>query len=303
MTEEGLAIQEASTLLGVPSPTLRSWERRYGVPTTPRSAGGHRRYSPEALEELRLMRDEVARGLKASAAARSVRALLDTSRPTHAWVARLMDASQSMDPPAIRAVLDDAVDQLGLAATVDDVLMPGLRRIGDLWQDGRCDVGQEHLTSEAVRAWLARTTTLAPAPTIPGTVLLACGPRDHHTLGLEAIAALLAHDAIGCRMLGARTPERTLATALAATDAAAVVVVSHLPTHRRAAVASLQGIAGAGCPVFYAGNAFGFPDARVGVPGTYLGGTLSVAAQTVRGAVLTRGGRTNGSSAKDQRPY
>lgn len=288
MTDDGLAIQEASHLLGVPSPTLRSWERRYGLPTTPRSVGGHRRYSPEALEELRLMRDEVARGLKASAAARSVRALLDTSRPTHGWVTRLLEASQRLDPPGVRAVLDDAVERLGLPATLDDVLMPALRRIGDLWEDGRCDVGQEHLTSEAVRGWLARTTTLAPAPTIPGTVLLACGPRDHHTLGLEALAALLAHDAIGCRMLGARTPERALATALAATDAAAVVVVSHLPTHRRAAVGSLHAVAGSGCPVFYAGNAFWFPDARTGVPGTYLGGTLSVAAQTVRGVVLSR---------------
>ncbi|MDP2773825.1 MAG: MerR family transcriptional regulator [Nocardioides sp.] len=292
MTDEGpgagMAIQEASTLLGVPAPTLRSWERRYGLPTTPRSAGGHRRYSPEALEELRLMRDEVARGLKASAAARSVRALLDTAGAAHEWVASFLEASQRLDPPGIRAILDDAVDHLGLPVTVDDVLMPALRRIGDLWQEGRCDVGQEHLTSEAVRGWLARTTTLAPAPTIPGTVLLACGPRDHHTLGLEALASLLAYDAIGCRNLGARTPERALATALAATDAAAVVVVSHLPTHRRAAVSSLQAVAGAGCPVFYAGNAFWFPDAREGVPGTYLGGTLSVAAHTVRGAVLSR---------------
>lgn len=285
MTDEGLAIQEASTLLGVPSPTLRSWERRYGLPTTPRSAGGHRRYSPEALEELRLMRDEVARGLKASAAARAVRALLDTTRPTHEWVERFMEASRRLDPPAVRAVLDDAAERLGLPATVDDVLMPAMRRIGDLWQDGRCDVGQEHLTSEAVRAWLARVTTLAAPPTARGTVLLACGPRDHHTLGLEALAALLAHDAVGCRMLGARTPERTLATALVATDAAAVVVVSHLPTHRRAAVASLQAVAGAGCPVFYAGNAFLFPDSRTGVPGTYLGSTLAVASQTVRRAV------------------
>lgn len=288
MSDEGLAIQEASQLLGVPAPTLRSWERRYGLPTTPRSAGGHRRYSPQALDELRLMRDEVARGLKASAAARAVRELLDTDQPAHPWVVRFLQASRELDPPAIRAVLDDAVERLGLATTLDDVLMPALRQIGDLWQDGRCDVGQEHLTSEAVRGWLARTTTLAPPPTVAGTVLLACGPRDHHTLGLEAIAALLAHDGIGCRMLGARTPERTLATALAATDAAAVVVVSHLPTHRRAAVASLEGVARAGCPVFYAGNAFWFPDARSGVPGTYLGGTLSVAAQTVRAAVLDR---------------
>jgi DNA-binding transcriptional MerR regulator len=54
--EEALSIQTVSERLGVPAPTLRSWERRYGVPDTPRSPGGHRRYSAEALNQLRRMR-------------------------------------------------------------------------------------------------------------------------------------------------------------------------------------------------------------------------------------------------------
>lgn len=284
----GLAIQEASRLLGVPAPTLRSWERRYGIPTTPRSAGGHRRYSTQALEEVRLMRDEVARGLKASAAARSVRGLLDPEDPAQAWIAPLLVASAALDPSGVREALEDATAHLGLAATLDRVMMPAMRRIGSLWEGGRCDVGQEHLTTEAVRAWLARTTTLAPTPRTSGTVLLACGPRDLHTLGLEALAALLAHRGIACRALGARTPQRSLVTALAATEASAVVVVSHLSTHRRQAVESLVAVAlsGAGCPLFYAGNAFGSADARVGVPGTHLGGTLAQAADAVAAAVL-----------------
>ncbi|MCD4536582.1 B12-binding domain-containing protein [Nocardioides sp. cx-169] len=283
---DGLPIQEASRLLGVPAPTLRSWERRHGIPTTPRSPGGHRRYSTAALEEVRLMRDEVARGLKASAAARAVRALLDRDDPAQVWVGRMLAASAALDPTAVRAVLDEAVAELGLPAALDSVLMPGMRRVGNLWESGRCDVGQEHLTTEAVRGWLARITTLAPAPTVPGTALLACGPRDLHTLGLEALAALLAHRGIGCRVLGARTPQRTLVTALAATEAAAVVVVSHLPTHRRQAVESLAAVAGKGVPLFYAGNGFASLDSRAGVPGTWLGESLAEAADQVAAAVL-----------------
>jgi DNA-binding transcriptional MerR regulator/methylmalonyl-CoA mutase cobalamin-binding subunit len=285
---DGLPIQEVSRLLGVPSPTLRSWERRYGIPTTPRTAGGHRRYSGAALEEVRLMRDEVARGLKASAAARSVRAQLDPDDPAQVWIRRMLAAAAALDPSALRVVLDEAMAELGLPATLDGVLMPAMRRIGSLWEEGRCDVGQEHLATEAVRGWLARTTTLAPSPTARGSVLLACGPRDLHTLGLEALAAALAHRGVGCRSLGARTPQRTLMTALAATEAVAVVVVSHLSTHRRQAVDSLQAVAaGSGCPVFYAGNAFASADAREGVPGTHLGGTLAEAADTIADVVLT----------------
>ena len=53
-------IGHVSRLTGVPAATLRSWERRYGLPTTLRSLGGHRRYTFAALNQLRLMRDEIA---------------------------------------------------------------------------------------------------------------------------------------------------------------------------------------------------------------------------------------------------
>ena len=116
------------------------------------------------------------------------------------------------------------------------------------------------------RGWLARTIALAPAPSHDRPVLLACGPRDLHTLGLEALAGLLAYRGRGCRLLGARTPERTLVTAAIATDAAAVVVVSHLATQRRPAVEALRAVAANRSPVFYAGNAFLFPGARSKCP-------------------------------------
>ena len=106
--DRGIPIQEASRLIGVPAPTLRAWERRYGVPVTPRSDGGHRRYSEAALHELRLMRDEVARGRRASDAARSVRRLLEQTGAARGFVDDLLEASDRLDPASIRAVLEAA---------------------------------------------------------------------------------------------------------------------------------------------------------------------------------------------------
>lgn len=279
----GRAIREVSDLLGVPAPTLRSWELRYGVPSTGRSTGGHRRYSDDAVHELRLMRDQVARGLKASEAARTVRVLLDPEDPRVVRVQHLLAASQALDPTRIRDVLDRALEELGLPETVDHVLMPAMRQVGSLWEAGRCDIAQEHLTTETARGWLSRVSSLAPPPGGVRPILLACGPRDLHTLGLEALAALLVHRRRGCRVLGARTPARTLATAVRATDAGAVVVVSHLSTQRRPAVEALSAAAETGVPVFYAGNAFVLPAGRAGVPGTYLGERLAAAAELVGG--------------------
>lgn len=283
----GLTIQEASDLLGVPAPTLRSWERRYGLPVTSRSPGGHRRYQAFELVQLRLLRDEIAIGRPAADAVHRVRELVDEHHPARERVDRLLAASRDMDGDAIRGVLDDTHAELGLALTLDEVVLPGMRQIGEWWATGRCDIGQETFTTEVVRGWLAKLVTLAPAPADDRWVLLAAGPRDLHTLGIEALAALLTQQRTGCRVLGQRTSLRVLATATVATSAAAVVIVSHLATQRRSAVESLTGIAATGVPTFYAGNAFVLPAARAGVPGVYLGPSIAGAARLLRTSLRT----------------
>jgi methanogenic corrinoid protein MtbC1 len=277
----GLPIHEASRLLGVPAPTLRAWELRYGIPVAPRSAGGHRRYSVEALQQVRLMRDEIARGRRAGEAARAVLALMAATGPARDLVDALLSASEQMEPSAVVAVLDRAAGELGLPATMDEVLMPAMRQVGQWWETGRCDVAQEHLTSEAARGWLSRLSAFAPPPVRRDPVVLACGPRDLHTLGLEALGVLLAYDGWSCRVLGARTPADTLVTAARATSAAAVVVVSHLSVGRRPAIEAIRAVADSGTEVFYAGNAFLFGRARERVPGTYLGESLAAAVEVL----------------------
>lgn len=287
--EDGRAIRQVSQLLGVPAPTLRSWERRYGIPVASRSAGGHRRYAEEELNQLRLMRDEISRGKRASDAALAVRLLLDQARPERARIDRVLEGSEREDPEAIRLALDQARAALGLGATIDDVLMPALRQVGAWWENGRCDVRQEHLTTETARGWLARATAFMPQVTYDPPILLACGPRDMHTIGLEALSALLAEHSRGTRILGARTSELTLVTAVRSTNAVAVVVVSQLHTHRRPAVDALRAVTGSGCGVFYGGNAFAFEGERRDVPGTYLGETFSDARDVILESLCVAG--------------
>ena len=50
---DSLTISELTRLTGVPSPTLRSWESRYGFPRPRRLPGGHRRYARSDVDEAR----------------------------------------------------------------------------------------------------------------------------------------------------------------------------------------------------------------------------------------------------------
>ena len=277
----GLPIAEVSRQLGVPMPTLRSWELRYGIPPTDRPHGKHRRYSPSELHTLRLMRDEIARGKRASLAADAVRELLGITGPAAELIAAILAASERSDAVAVRALLGEAHAALGLGPCLDDVLLPAMQQVGLWWQTGRCTVEDEHLTTEAARGWLETLTSTAPAPVRTASLVLACGPTDLHTIGLEALCVLLRHERWSCRLLGARTSVPALGAAVHATGAGAVVIVSHLGSGRARAVESMRAVDRGGVKVFYAGNAFSAPRSRRNVPGTFLGPRLQEALEII----------------------
>jgi methanogenic corrinoid protein MtbC1 len=269
-----LTIQQASSLLTVPVSTLRSWERRYDLPMTSRTSGGHRRYTERAIDELRLMRDEIARGKRAGDAAVSARLLLHPAERARPFIETFLAAAQSMDSERVRRSLDTAAAELGLGPTIDEVMMPAMRRIGRWWETGRCGVGHEHLATEAVRTWLGKIVAFAPGPRHLAPAVLACGPGDSHTLGLEALGALLTEAGRPCRLLGARTPIAALVDVARQLEPAAFVVVSHLSLGRRPAMEAVRAVAGLGVPTFYAGNAFIAAPTRQRLPGTYLGDSV-----------------------------
>lgn len=281
----GVPIAEAARQLGVPMPTLRSWELRYNMPETVRGVGKHRRYSTAELHGLRLMRDEIARGKRASQAAQSVRELLQLTGAASEFVDDILAASERSDPVAVREHLTRAQGTLGLAACLDDVLLPAMRQVGLWWQTGRCDVEQEHLATEASRAWLETLSAYAPPPARPTPIVLACGPTDLHTIGLEALATLLRYRQWTVRLLGARTSVPALETAIHATGAGAVVIVSHLNSGRARAIQSLHAANVLGVEVFYAGNAFTSARSRRNLPGAYLGARLQDACKLIDDAL------------------
>ena len=275
---DGLSIHQASEVLNVPAPTIRSWERRYGVPVADRSSGGHRRYTRDQLEQLRWMRDLVAQGRRPVEAAALVAAGHATS--PRRLVEAFLGAARDLAPNRIADTLEVATSTLGLDRTVDEVLMPAMREVGEWWHAGRIDVAHEHLATSAARAWLATLDATGPLRPEP-PIILCCGPRDHHTLALEAIGALLRSRRWDCRLLGARTPVESLGHAIQETNAAAVVLACHVGAGRAAAVDALRFADRFGAQLFYAGGAFVFRRSRQDVPGRYLGTTLAQAADLV----------------------
>jgi MerR family transcriptional regulator, light-induced transcriptional regulator len=266
-----VSIAAVSSELDIPIPTIRSWERRYGFPAPARTGGSHRRYTRAEVEQLRRLRDLIDRGYPAhNAAARLASGA--ALGPADEMASELVEAAARLDTDAIRAALARAADRLTVEGAIRDVAFPALREIGARWRLGRCDVGQEHLASQTFRAWLARQAAVAPSPFRPAPIVLACGPRDLHTIGIEAFAVVLSRRGWPTRVLGAMTPPSALVSTILGVRAAGAVVTAQRSLTRRAAVESLAAVdAVPGVTAFYAGDAFAGAPARRGVPGTYLG--------------------------------
>lgn len=290
MQEPGLTIGEVADRLGVPVPTLRSWELRYGVGVPERTPGGHRRYRPADVAELQALSRAVAQGIAPRTAAQAVRRAPQRPEVPLSLLARLLEAAVASRPVAVARVLDEAEDELGVEQAVDRLLVPAMREIGRRWDVGEVDVGVEHLATGAVRAWIARRTgSLAASPSRPPALLVAA-PGNQHTVALEAFGLLLERRGRPVCLLGADTPLDAAVSSWSATGAVAAVVTAHQVSRRRPAVEVLTALADReASPLFYAGAAFDNPRGRRGVPGSYLGTDLPAAREAVEGALAQSG--------------
>jgi hypothetical protein len=210
--------------------------------------------------------------------------------PARSPLQDFLRASLGSDPRAMRATLDAAAEIDGLPACLDSVLLPAMREIGRGWSLGRVSIAVEVLATETARGWLENLDSRAPLPLAAPPVLLACGPGDRHTLGLEAFATLLRRERRICRVIGARASADTVKTAVLASRPDALVLVAQVRSSRRGTTRVLRSARGMGPGLFYAGAAFDTVRQRRNVPGSYLGTNFGVACRRILAALETADG-------------
>lgn len=254
MAVDGLSAGAAARSLGVAVTTLRTWHQRYGLGPSHHVPGHHRRYTPEDMSRLQVMRRLTAQGVAPAEAAAWARRVpvplpatdivfpqidvqvtygrhgggqtipLGRAAPAARGLAR---AAMRLDAPAQRDILEMTVANLGVVDAWEDVIMPVLVGIGERYESTNRFIEVEHLTARCV------TEVLGAVPRPPSDqnprVLLAAADEEQHTLPLEALAAALAQAGVATRQFGARVPSDALSEAVTRTGPAAVVLWSQTP--------------------------------------------------------------------------
>ena len=212
-------IRAVERLTGVPAPTLRSWERRYGFPTPARTPTARRLYSDDDLRAIRWVRGQTERGLSVAQAIEWVQTGGDDALPSpsggepasaQALIHVLLEGVSRYDEQTVEPALSAAFARYPADEVVTGVITPALVEVGERWARGELPVAAEHFFSNLVRRRLLGLLAAQPAITPRMTAALACLPGEQHELGLVMLALFLRWAGARVLYLGADVPVHDL---------------------------------------------------------------------------------------------
>jgi DNA-binding transcriptional MerR regulator len=266
-----IRIHAVAALTGVPEPTLRAWERRYGVPAPERTTGNYRLYSRFDIEQVRAMRRLCDEGASAAEAARQV---IETPPDELAYPSDADGAGESTESVAAASFagavealtsairrLDDLTFEaqlrrasyLGSATAIfERVLVPTLHKVNSLLCNGSISIAHEHFASQRIATLIRDFTRLATPDDPKGVAVVACFADEHHEIGALGVALKLATWGLRPIFLGARTPPPAIHTAVGVLVPKLVALSVTVPPDRARARELVDGYAGACGPTPWA---------------------------------------------------
>jgi DNA-binding transcriptional MerR regulator len=300
---------------GVPAPTLRAWERRYGILSPRRGENDYRLYSERDIAMVTWLRERVESGMTISQAIALLRSLepgrkrRSRARATSAPVAEL---PVQVTPARAAAVLslDDlwvallrqfvSLDEVAATRTIaqahaiysiEDVCLylytPVLVEIGRLWAEGEVSVAVEHFASSIIRAQMESLFRSSASLQAGSLVLVGCAPDELHELGALMVALFLRRAGLRVAYLGQSVETDGLMATIASARPAGVVLSVTLPAHASALEdigARLRREFSPAPHFFFGGQAFSAePEVIPTIPGEYLAGAATEAVGAIRG--------------------
>ena len=211
-----LTIGALSKATGVPSDTLRTWERRYGFPEPLRLESGHRRYRCSTIDHIKLIGHAIEQGHRPSQVVGiGYDALLDL----------MAQLSQEMTQPCEFAVQEEVVARwmdlvltMGQEELVRDMnrfwfqsspieffhsyLVPFIYTVGERWARSEIAVFHEQFASRTVVDFLQNQWKPLSEQAQGPRALLCTLPGEFHALGLHMVASLLSISGWRVELLG-----------------------------------------------------------------------------------------------------
>lgn len=216
------SIKAITSLTGLTAETLRAWERRYQGILPARSENGRRLYSPQDLEKLTLLAELTRNGHAISKIVSMDSEALQAMKSQ----ATQHSGSDLLQLQIIEALMDYRIERCeqllkrALLACepidyVKEILLPALRKIGDLWHQQRISIAQEHMFSCCVkRIVLSMVNNLQNQSSQALAMLFATPSDEPHEFGILLSCLLASALQYRCYYLGANLPGKDIVEAV-----------------------------------------------------------------------------------------
>lgn len=198
-------IKQLSQDLRIGADTLRIWERRYGFPTPSRDRRGHRSYSQDDVEELRVIKKLQDLGQRTGhifALKPDQRRILlqDLALEQFPLSASLNFLAGQMPVVEIAPELRRLLNMHGLNSFIHETVVPLLDSLNLGWTDGSISIAREHFISDLLEEIIRDEIKQQPA--VSGVrVLFLTISGERHRLGLLLAAALFQLQGIECQLI------------------------------------------------------------------------------------------------------
>lgn len=212
-----LTSRETARILGVSEASVKRWADGGLLPTI-RTAGGHRRFLPEdvaVFQRSGFGHKTISAGGRAGAAQASSEAG-PVAADASLMVEEMFEALVEGGIEEIAALLINlSLHEWSVGRIADVVLCPALRRIGDLWHQGKLSVAEEHVASRAGLAAMQRLRgVMSASATRPALAISCSAENDFHEFPVQIVNLLLENMGWDVVNLGASTPFYALAEAV-----------------------------------------------------------------------------------------
>ncbi len=243
-----MTIQQLSKEIGIGIDTLRIWERRYGFPVPGRDTRGHRSYSRQQVEELRIVKKLQSHGQRpgkifALSLAERQKLLTELSGQNLPPNEALQVLATKLSPNQIDWELRGQLQRLGLTAFIQQVAVPLIQLLDRGWTDGSISIAREHLISDRLEQLLREQLSGQRQTESNNQILFLTLSGERHKLGLLMAAALFHAHGVGCLLLNEELPLSEIPRLAVELQVAAVALsfsVHYSPRQAKDDLASLR---------------------------------------------------------------
>jgi len=214
------SIRDLENFTNIKAHTLRIWEQRYKLLVPQRTHSNIRYYSDKDLKKILNISLLYSNGWKISKIAQmseqeiiscAADMLLSGEREAADRVDGFVKQIIDLDEEQIIAQLHYLITEMDMERLYDEILVPLLKRIGDLWQVEAISVSHEHFFSNILREFIILETKKLPVSEKPvAKIVLILHEGEQHELSLLYYGYYLRKRNYSCTYLGQCVPLKDL---------------------------------------------------------------------------------------------